>query len=105
MLVTARTPLVLPVGTSERLEIPGVVIGGYPDPTGLLVETQLSAAAITASLGHLLDPEDFTPATWADPRTVSTHLITGTPGPYGVWVRITASDETVIRYAGRVTFT
>lgn len=107
MLLASRArALTLPVGTVERVEITDVHIGGYPDPTGLDVETQLSAAARTPALGDLLDLDDFAPATWADAATIRTPLIDGLPqGEYGLWARITAGDEAIVRYSGIVVLT
>lgn len=105
MIVNTRQSVTLPVGTIERLEVPDVVVGGYADPTSLTVETQLSAAAVTPSQGEALDPDGFEPAAWADASTIRTHLLTGVAeGTWGLWVRITAGDEVVVRHAGRVIF-
>lgn len=99
------TTLTLPIGTQERVEIPDVHVAGYPNPTTLQVETQLSAAAPTLALGDALDLTEFDDATWADNTTIRSHkLLPPEAGTYGLWVRITVADELVIRYAGRVVF-
>jgi hypothetical protein len=106
MFYTQARPLVLPVGTVERLEIPDVQIGGHPDPTSLAVETLISADASIPSQGDAIDLGGFLPAEWLDETTVQTGLISGlTAGDYGLWVKVTANDENIIRYAGRVIFT
>jgi hypothetical protein len=105
MLTTPTRGITLPAGTLERLEIPAVHVGGYPDPTELPIETQLTADAASPTQGDAVDPDGWQPATWADTTTIRTHLLGGTPGTYGLWVRITAADEVVIRYAGRIHLT
>lgn len=85
----------------ERLAI-DVAVTGTTDPTALTVETCLDPAAATAD-----GPAPVTgwqAATWDGPRTVVTHLITGTPaGTYGLWWRIDRGDEAPIVWAGTVT--
>ena len=107
MLLASRArALTLPVGTVERIEIVDVHIGGYPTPTGLDVETQLSAEARTPALGDLLDLDEFEAATWADATTIRTPLVSGLEqGEYGLWARITAGDEAIVRYSGVVVLT
>ena len=105
MIVTSSRTLTLPVGTVERVEVPDVIVGGYPDPTSHTVETALSAAAVNLSAGDALDHDDFATAAWHDATTIRSHLLTGiAEGDYGMWVRITVQDELVVRFAGRITF-
>jgi hypothetical protein len=106
MFYVQARPLVLPVGTVERLEIPDVTIGGWPDPTTLAVETLVSAEASIPSQGDAIDLDGFAEAEWLDETTVQTPLLSDmTAGDYGIWVRVMANDEAIIRYAGRVIFT
>jgi hypothetical protein len=100
-VVTAAV-LVLPAATVERLEIPDVTIDGHPDPTDLGVEWQLSADALTLPQASLVDPDEYLPGDWFDTSTIHTGLVNGPAGSYGCWVRITAGDELIVRYAGRV---
>jgi hypothetical protein len=106
MFYAPSRPLILPVGTVEKLEIPDVEIGGHPDPTSLPVETLLSAEASIPSQGDAIDLDGFIPAEWLDETTVQTALLSGVAaGDYGLWVKVIANDENIIRYAGRVIFT
>jgi hypothetical protein len=106
MPVATTSPLVLPAATDERLEIPDIRIDGYPDPTDLDVDWQLSDTATTLTEASLLDPGDWSAGTWFDASTIRTGLIGPLPpGTYGAWVRIHAGDETIVRWAGRVVLT
>lgn len=93
--------LPLPAASLERLVVP-LNIAGVTNPQTVVVASCLSATATSPLVAA--PSTGWQTASWLDDRNVLTHKVGGlSAGDYGLWLKLSYSDEIAVVFAGVVT--